>query len=170
MSTPKRPERLGLTILTAALLCLPLLAAEKTHEFCNACHTEQVADFKTHTHFQKGLSCDACHGASLKHRNSTGAVPPDRVAAPDEVPALCGQCHSAQQEEYSGSKHGAAVLARQKAAHCTTCHGVHNLRTARQMQQQCRKCHPMLPAAHPAVASAAQCMSCHAKHTLVAKK
>ena len=145
-------------------------AAEKTHEFCNACHTEQVADFKTHTHFQKGLSCDACHGPSVKHRGSTGAVPPDRVAAPDEVPALCGQCHNPQQKEYSGSKHGVLLLARQKAAQCTTCHGVHNPRTARQMQTQCLRCHAALPAAHPALAAEAQCMSCHARHTLAAKK
>jgi len=34
------------------LLALPLLA-QKTHEFCAPCHSEQVADFQTHKHFQK---------------------------------------------------------------------------------------------------------------------
>jgi hypothetical protein len=127
------------------LYLLLLLLAQKTHEFCAPCHSEQVADFQTHPHFQKGLSCDACHGPSVKHRTSTGAVPPDRVAAPDEVPALCGGCHAAEAKEFLDSKHGKLVMARSKvkAANCTTCHGVHNLR----MPQ-------------------ASCMSCHNKHTL----
>ena len=69
---------------------------------------------QTHAHFRKGLSCDACHGPSLKHRTSTGAVPPDRVAAPDEVLALCGGCHSIEQKEYLESKHGKLVMARSR--------------------------------------------------------
>jgi hypothetical protein len=142
---------------------LLLLLAQKTHEFCAPCHSEQIADLQTHAHFRKGLSCDACHGPSLKHRTSTGAVPPDRVAAPDEVPALCGSCHSIEQKEYLESKHGKLVMARSKvkAANCTTCHGVHNLR-----QPQCQRCHATLASAHPAVAAEASCMSCHSKHTL----
>ena len=153
------------------LLALPLLA-QKTHEFCSACHTEQVADFQTHKHFQKGLSCDACHGPSVKHRASTGAVSPDRVAAPDEVPALCGGCHAGQQKQFLASKHGALVMARSKvkAANCVTCHGVHDLRTTRQTWQQCQKCHATLPAAHPAIAAEASCVSCHSGHTLLAAK
>ena len=153
--------------LTLLLLALPLLA-QKTQEFCAPCHSEQVADFETHKHFQKGLSCDACHGPSVKHGASTGAVSPDRVAAPDEVPALCGGCHAGQQKEFLASKHGALVMARSKvkAANCATCHGVHNLRTASQTLQQCQKCHPALPASHPAAAATAACMSCHDRHTL----
>jgi hypothetical protein len=151
------------------LLCALPGLAQKTHEFCAPCHSEQVADFQTHPHFQKGLSCDACHGASVKHRTSTGAVPPDKVAAPDEVPALCGGCHAVEMKEYLASKHGKLVMARSKvkAANCTTCHGVHNLRTARQTQAQCQRCHAMLSSAHPAVAAETSCMSCHNKHTLM---
>lgn len=158
-------------ILIPLLLALPVLA-QKPHEFCAACHTEQVADFETHKHFEKGLSCDACHGPSLKHRTSTGAVSPDRVAAPDEVPALCGRCHASEQRQFIGSKHGVLVMARSKvkAANCATCHGVHNLRSARQTQQQCQKCHATLPAAHPSLAAAVSCVSCHPGHTLLAAK
>ena len=152
-------------------LALPILA-QKPHEFCVACHSEQVGDFQTHPHFQKALSCDACHGPSVKHRTSTGAVAPDRVAAPDEVPALCGTCHVAQRKEYEGSKHGKLVLAQSKtrAANCVTCHGTHSLRTAPQREQQCQKCHASLPASHPATAASGSCFTCHAKHTLAAKK
>jgi hypothetical protein len=72
------------------VLWAPALFAQKTQEYCAPCHAEQVSDFETHPHFAKGLSCDACHGQSVKHRTSTGAASPDKVAAPDEVPALCG--------------------------------------------------------------------------------
>src|SRR5258708_16938681 len=133
--------------LLLLLCCLPLLA-QKTHEYCAPCHAEQVSDLETHAHFAKGLSCDACHGQSVKHRTSTGAASPDKVAAPDEVPALCGTCHPSQKKEYLTTKHAALVMSRAavKSANCATCHGVHSLRTAKQMQQQCVKCHTTLPA------------------------
>src|SRR3954463_15680919 len=124
--------------LLLLLLSLPLLA-QKTQELCSACHAEQVGDFDTHPHSAKGLSCDACHGQSVKHRTTTGEAPPDKVAAPDEVPALCGTCHATEKKEYLATKHGALVIARSatKAANCATCHGVHALRTVKAMQQQC---------------------------------
>jgi len=149
------------------LLTLPLLA-QKTHEFCAPCHAEQVADFRPTRIFQKGLSCDACHGPSAKHPRFDWRSASDRVAAPDEIPALCGACHAGEQKDFLESKHGKLVMARSKvkAANCATCHGVHNLRTTAQTLQQCRKCHAALPAAHPA--AAASCMSCHARHTLLA--
>ncbi len=154
--------------LPLLLFVLPL-GAQKTHEYCAPCHAEQVADLETHPHFAKGLSCDACHGQSVKHRTSTGAASPDRVAAPDEVPALCGSCHAAQKKEYLTTKHAALVVSRSavKSANCATCHGVHSLRTAKQMQQQCVKCHAVLPApCKPEVG----CVSCHAPHRMTAKR
>ncbi len=158
------------------LAAVPLFAAEKTHEICSACHSEQVEQFSAHTHFRKGMSCDACHGPSVAHRTATGGVAPDRVSAPDEVPALCGSCHPAQRKEFTGSKHGLLVLARSrtKGANCTTCHGVHNLRTAVQTEAQCRKCHETLPASCKAAparkTSGVSCVNCHAKHALTAKR
>ena len=151
------------------LLCSLPLGAQKTHEYCAPCHAEQVADLQTHPHFAKGLSCDACHGQSVKHRTSTGAASPDRVAAPDEVPALCGTCHPAQKKAYLTTKHAALVMERTqvKSANCATCHGVHSLRTAKQTQQQCLKCHTMLPASCKPEAT---CVSCHVPHTMTAKR
>jgi hypothetical protein len=163
-------SNVGQAVWPALLLAWSLPAvAQKTHELCTACHSEQVTDFQSHTHFKAGLSCDACHGPSQKHRAAQGAAPPDRVAAPDEVPALCGGCHAVQHKQFVPSKHGQLVAARSKvrAANCGTCHGVHNLRSASQIQQQCQRCHASLPASHPKMA-AASCMSCHAKHTLKA--
>ncbi|MGH9628930.1 MAG: hypothetical protein ACRD7E_11450 [Bryobacteraceae bacterium] len=145
--------------------------AQRAHELCAACHSEQVEDFKSHPHFVKNLSCDACHGASEKHRNAAGGAAPDRVAAPDEVPALCGSCHPAAQKEFAPSAHGKLVLSRSKtrAANCATCHGVHSPRTARAAEQQCSRCHASLPEACKAPVEkkeAISCMNCHHPHTL----
>ncbi|MEX2262191.1 MAG: cytochrome c3 family protein [Bryobacteraceae bacterium] len=157
------------------LFVLPLaLFGQKVQEFCAACHTQQVADFETHTHHAKGLSCDICHGPSLKHRNSIGAASPDRVASSDQLAALCGACHTGQAKEYSTSKHGKLVAerSRTRAASCTTCHGTHSLRAGLETERQCAKCHVSLPAsckAQPARKDASvSCMNCHAQHTLQA--
>ena len=143
-------------------------AAQKPHEFCNACHQSQVADLQKHIHFVKGVDCDACHGASTKHRESTGNVPPDRVAAPDEVPALCGTCHSRERQDYASSKHGQLVAARAKvrSANCAHCHGVHAPRKGTAIQAACARCHASPPAACNRQAA---CASCHAPHTFSAK-
>jgi hypothetical protein len=147
------------------LLALPCLA-QKTHEVCSACHQEHVVEFQTHKHFTKGLSCDACHGKSAGHANSNGAVAPDRVSAPDEQPALCGACHTAQNKDYRLSKHAALLASKTKVASCATCHGVHSVRTAKQRDAQCQKCHASLKPAHPSIAAGTTCFTCHANHTL----
>jgi hypothetical protein len=158
------------------LAAIPLFAAEPLQELCRACHSEQVERFSAHPHFARGMSCDACHGPSAAHRKAAGGAAPDRISAPDETPALCGSCHPAARKEFTGSKHGLLVLARSRtrAANCTTCHGVHDLRTATQTEAQCAKCHAAPPArclVPPARRSAAvSCVNCHAKHTLAAKR
>src|SRR3989442_15907428 len=96
-------------LVLLAACAVPLLS-QPDHEACKACHTEEFDDFKSHPHFAKGLSCDACHGPSLKHRQAEGHAAPDKVAAPDEVPTLCGACHAAQRKEYEQSKHAQLVL------------------------------------------------------------
>jgi hypothetical protein len=129
----------------ALLLALAgLTLAQKSHELCSACHSGQVEDFQSHAHFERGLSCDTCHGRSEKHMKATGAAPPDRVASPDEIPALCGTCHAPQRAQYLATAHAKLVTerARVRAPHCGTCHGVHNLRPAK---NQCGRCHTEIP-------------------------
>jgi hypothetical protein len=158
------------------VLALPALSqSERVHETCRPCHSEQVEDFMTHPHEAKVLSCDACHGASLKHRMASGAAPPDRVAAPDEVPALCGGCHPGPRRNFEAGAHGKLLLsdAKVRVPNCGTCHGVHAQTSARQMLQRCERCHTSIPevckktSAQPA---AVRCMSCHDRHTLAPKK
>ncbi len=151
--------------LLLVLLALPAYA-QTVHQLCGNCHSEQVEDLRKHKHFAKGLSCDACHGPSVQHREANGASPPDRVAAADQQPALCGACHPGPAKHYSASKHGRLVLAHseKKAPSCTICHGVHSLRTPAQMKMQCNRCHAQLQPGHPKFAAQTLCVSCHPGH------
>ena len=157
-----------------------LFADEKIHDLCKVCHTATVEDFLSHPHFAKGLNCDTCHGESVKHRTSQGNTEPDRIAAPHEVPALCGGCHAGKgsstiQEQYASSKHGQLVLAkaRVRAPNCGTCHGVHSVRAAKALEAQCRRCHTQLPASCAATPTSPKvgvfCANCHAPHQFVKK-
>ena len=135
------------------------LHAQPVHNLCQACHSEQVEDFLTHPHATKSLSCDACHGKSIKHREASGGAPPDRVAGPQEVPGLCGTCHAPIKKLFDTSKH-AAVLAeasRVRAPSCGTCHGVHARNTLKQIEVRCSRCHEQLPAVCKADAGGFAC-------------
>lgn len=160
--------------MTLAVLLSAAFAAGQQQEVgrqCSSCHVEHVEELRTHRHAAKGLTCEVCHGASQQHRLALGATSPDRVAAPDEVPALCGSCHTAQKDAYARSKH-AQVLAAQskvKSANCGTCHGVHAPRDVAAMQRQCDRCHAELPASCRKTAAGAEklaCARCHNPHTL----
>jgi hypothetical protein len=168
-------------VLALGLLTSPARAEDKAHELCAVCHGETVQDFLTHPHSQKGLDCNSCHGESVKHRTSQGHSEPDRIAAPHEVPALCGRCHSGEAAssipaQYSESKHGKLVLAKSKvrAPHCGTCHGVHSVRSGKGMESQCQRCHSQLPvsctATHTGSRSAVSCVRCHVPHGFAVKK
>ncbi len=145
--------------------------AQEIAKACAACHTDQFEELQTHKHFSKSVFCDTCHGTSEQHRNAVGATPPDKVAAPEAQPGLCGTCHPAQRKPYEGSKHGVLVLAKSKtrAASCGTCHGVHSARNAGGMLRQCERCHAELPAAckkEGGEAGKLVCAGCHEPHGL----
>jgi hypothetical protein len=156
-------------------------AEEKSHELCSVCHIETVQDFLTHPHFEKGIECDACHGESVRHRTSQGHAEPDRIAAPHEIPSLCGGCHAGKgtvpiSKQYAESRHGQLLLskAKQRAPHCGTCHGVHSVRSDKAIEGQCKRCHAQPPASCKSDARQAKqsvsCLSCHSAHIFSAKK
>jgi hypothetical protein len=169
--------------LFSALLfiLIPASAQQPVHELCQPCHSEITTDFLSHPHAKASLSCDTCHGESVRHRESEGGTDPDRVAAPDQVPALCGTCHDhpvpdaagpakTLLSQYQASKHGVFVAERSKvrAPQCSTCHGAHGPRPARAIQLSCSRCHQQLPQAcssEPAAqVSAVRCANCHTRH------
>ena len=150
-----------------------LPAAAQDQNPCAACHQEQTADFQTHKHASRGLQCGVCHGPSEKHRGSVGNVPPDRVAAPEEVAALCGNCHAQERKHFESSGHGRVYTEKKnvRTANCSTCHGHHALRAWTAQTAQCAKCHTSIPDACKGTPANAQarvaCMGCHAAHTLM---
>lgn len=156
------------------LLLLSGVGAAQQQHSCAPCHTEQLADFKTHRHSSKaGMDCGACHGPSEKHRKSNGESAPDRVAAPDEVARLCGNCHLNEKTQYEQTRHSAALIARTaKAPNCNTCHGHHAQKEWAATEAGCKTCHtstPSLCKEKPlaGLPTKVSCMNCHGRHTLV---
>jgi len=160
--------RHGLLAVYFGLLCsVSLCGQERFHQVCAACHTAEAEDFSSHPHLAAGLDCDTCHGASRAHREASGHVEPDRVAAPDQMADLCGPCHALEAEEFNLSAHGklVAALSKTRAPHCGTCHGVHRVRSAAAMERRCRACHSQRPeacGAAPPVKISVGCAGCHA--------
>jgi len=150
------------SLLTLAwLLLTPVVwgAAEETS--CTACHSDEdlfeteaalAKNFEVDVHAVAGLSCHDCHGGnpSLDLADDVDAMdesfgPHPYIGVPerDEIPGLCGNCHSDtvymrrfnpaprvdQESEYWTSQHGIA-LARGDldVAVCTDCHTVHSMR------------------------------------------
>jgi cytochrome c553 len=107
-------------------------------ETCGKCHsdakymaqyhipTDQLSQYKQSRHgialLQKSdlnaPACNSCHG-------NHGAAPPGA----ESVVAVCGNCHSANEELYQKSAHK-AVFAEKKLAGCVVCHGNHGIRSA----------------------------------------
>ncbi|MBM3764377.1 MAG: hypothetical protein FJW32_03210 [Acidobacteria bacterium] len=138
---------------------------------CAPCHNDQIADFATHKH-SKQFECGICHGPSEKHRASTGTVPPDRIAGPDKVAALCGNCHAQEQQHFERSKHNKAYSKENvRTANCVNCHGQHANRPMAAVERNCVRCHQTTPdkcKGQPVAPLArVSCMGCHARHTLV---
>jgi hypothetical protein len=163
-----------LKVLLGLLLALAV-QAQRVQTLCQPCHSEQVADFLKHPHNAKALSCDACHGASAKHREAAGGAPPDRIAGPQEVPALCGGCHTIQKEHFDTSKHAKVLAAagKVKAPNCGTCHGVHAPNTPVQIEARCNRCHTQLPEACKAQVTATaglRCIQCLDTHRMTLRR
>ena len=160
-----------LILLALTLAAGGIAQTTAVQELCAPCHTGPSEEFDKHPHKAKSVSCDACHGASEQHRNSQGMTPPDKVAGPAEVPAMCGACHTKQFAAFKESRHFAVLQTNARGtATCIRCHGNHSLRTAAAAQAQCERCHDGRPAACKAVPAKViakvSCANCHVPHTL----
>ena len=161
-------------MIRTILFLLFVIPAAAQHP-CAECHGPVFEVIKANPHPSKTLDCVSCHEDSETHISAKGASPPDKIAAPHEVSALCGKCHSFEEKEYKASKHGKLVLAlaEQKAPQCGSCHGHHGVKPMAEVEKECGSCHAKLPDAckqKPAATAKTACTGCHAKHTFVAKK
>ena len=129
----------------------------KTHEVqhtdkivpqqCSTCHEDAVHGFEQGVHAtaakngeKQAPTCLACHGSP---HQIVAADDPKSPVHHNNIPKTCGTCHgqklvmesvgqSTQEfSSYEESVHGRAVAnGSQKAAVCTDCHGVHEIRKA----------------------------------------
>ncbi len=145
-----------LVIVTLLFLFNPfsLIAQDWNGELCLDCHDDVDLTFSIH----EDLDCDGCHEDVME----IGLEHADGFTANYEViQESCGNCHEDAYGEFLESVHWeslANVENGDDAAHCYSCHGVHNI----------------LPADNPNSLSypgnlAQTCGNCHAKPELVEK-
>jgi len=150
------------TILLA-LLALPALAAAQsgdgkptaTDNNCIRCHSRLMKNYalpaqRYHDdiHADNGVLCSDCHGGNPANPNRHDRKDPAQhfrgKPTPQEIPGLCGHCHSDpaymrahnpklpvdQLEKYRTSRHGELLLGKgdPKPAQCVSCHSVHDIR------------------------------------------
>ncbi len=144
---------------------------------CIQCHQELEGALQTPAklaaqdiHFQRGLSCNSCHGGDPAAEDPDAAMSRKKgyIGKPEhkKIAALCASCHSKlefmrrynpqarvdQYDEYLTSVHGKKYQAGDAAvATCTDCHGAHGVRAVKD---------PNSPVYAPNVA--ATCGRCHA--------
>ena len=175
MVTWRNSAVLRAVLLGAALCAWASGSRAQTANTCVECHSAldpplQVteAQFAQDIHAQKGLTCASCHGGDPTKADmdamSKAAGFHGKIER-SQIPSLCGRCHgdanlmkqynpglrTDQFSQYQTSVHG-KLLAKgdTKVAVCIDCHGVHNLRPARDARskvnplnvaQTCSRCH-----------------------------
>jgi predicted CXXCH cytochrome family protein len=175
MATSRSKRRL----LAGFAGCLVLWAASangQSKNSCLDCHSNlpeplgvSQEKFSQDIHAQRGLTCASCHGGDPTSEDPDKAM--SRKAGwkgkidRKQIPQLCGTCHSDpsyirqfnpslrtdQLSQYGTSVHGKRLAAGDaKAAVCTDCHSVHDLRAPKDSRstanpinvaKTCARCH-----------------------------
>ena len=172
------------TSLSWLLACLliahapdTLIAQARPKDTCVTCHLQAgderlvkpARDFPRDVHQARGFTCAACHGGDASDA-TIDAMDPAKgfvgVPAHQQIPALCGRCHSDAQfmrrynpqlridqvAEYRTSVHGHRLFTSndQRVAVCTSCHTAHSILPASDAQSTvyalrvadtCARCH-----------------------------
>jgi cytochrome b subunit of formate dehydrogenase len=178
-------------------------AAEKLlPQQCATCHEDAVRGYQLGVHAaarksgeQQAPTCTACHGSP---HQILSASDPNSPVSHVRIPATCAQCHAQKfvmervgfstqpYYSYEESVHGKAVMAGStKAAVCTDCHGVHEIRPPSDdkspifkfnVPATCAKCHgsveqEFLQSIHGQAivhgnSQAPVCTDCHGIHSI----
>ncbi len=125
------------------------MPVDRSTDLCGRCHSDTRfgwQDWKSSTHYQRGLDCATCHdphSASLK--TQAGLRTAEKT---DQVSQLCITCHKESSMDFSYTAHA------QKNISCVDCHvkGLGNTELA-----------PHTVPDHSFNASLASCNTCHAQ-------
>ncbi len=166
----------NLFYILALLFAVQITHAQETPESnCITCHQLWEDEdgpsftFQKDAHFQRGLSCNACHGGdpSLDDMDKVRQSA-DWIGVPDtlDIPDFCARCHSNpeymrahnpsipvdQLDKYKISIHGERLFNKKdtKVATCVSCHTAHSIADAKlpysttyakNIPYTCGKCH-----------------------------
>jgi glutaredoxin len=83
--------------------------------------------FKGSVHWKTGeVTCTSCHGS----HNLRSLIDPKSSIFRSNIPQTCGACHPEITEQFVASIHGVlAARGRNDSPTCTTCHGIHGIKT-----------------------------------------
>lgn len=163
-----------LTLATVLVTPPPALEAQSGLR-CASCHGEleflrqhtptledaqdlHVPPAMVSTSAHAGMECSDCHGGYRRYPHTSGGTTDG-----------CASCHEEQNDAWSEGIHASEGI-----AECTSCHGIHDVRTVRQMhepdgvaaiQAACAACHfePRTPEDDPHALSES-CSACHEPH------
>lgn len=174
---------------------------------CASCHEDAEKEYKKSIHFQgfkngikKTPLCRDCHGTHYIFGTKNKAS----LVYPTNLPKTCARCHADESlvkeyhipvpqpyKAYMKGIHGRALFERGEvfAANCSSCHGYHNIKSARDVSSpiykwnipgMCSKCHLGIyrewkegvhgSAAERGVSDAPVCTTCHGEHEIFIAK
>lgn len=143
-------------------------AKRDTPPICGKCHTGILSEYKNSIHGKLLLNgsnvdapaCTDCHGSHIIAQ----ADRPEANVYSKNIPKTCAKCHAVgtlmqkygikteQVSTYRQTYHGKAnYFGQLEVANCSSCHGIHNIKSITDPQSQvskenlpitCGKCHP----------------------------
>lgn len=170
---------LSLTVILG--LVLHLSKAQDYLNPCFYCHMDVLVEMKAkaHKHWNAGVNCEACHGSSMEHVDvEDNSILPDSVWTDRNVHNLCNNCHSGHFQAFRKSAHAKWLDSKSKEKSktiisCATCHGYHGFKDKNEIENDCLKCHKVLPKAcvidstnKVPQTSTMNCKKCHNTHSL----
>jgi len=161
-------------IISSWILIVNILSpAHSQQDQCFVCH-ESIGDnvailFKKDIHYQKNISCSACHGGDNKSEDMEEAMNPKKgysgIPKGDQISSVCISCHSNSEkmkkygsnlptnqiEQIQNSIHWQkSIKGTEHIVQCSTCHNAHGIVSVKNplspvyslnLPKTCSKCH-----------------------------